>query len=231
METVLFFGPMREWFYQSIALGNGINRKACYMYMLFLPMFIQLKKKNYFDDTLVHVVNIIARWPFMIRMIVRRNCSVNLSGGNGHNLAFDEFMETFVVRPLKSYVSGKTALKVLNAISGSLQMSLCVRRVHHSKAGLDIHPTKRHSVAYALPDQLKVALFCFNNGFFKCDNSSKMIKCIKIEAVTSRSTHKIDEKDTDGQNSKIRQFRSQNKIKISQIQVLGKSTGQSNIIR
>ena len=86
----MFSGPLKEWFYQSIALGNRINREA--FYMLFLPMFIHLKKKNYFADILVHVVDVIARWPFVIRMIVRRNCPVNVSGGKGHNLAFDEFM-------------------------------------------------------------------------------------------------------------------------------------------
>ena len=149
-----------------------------------LTYVYSIKEENYSADTLVHVVNIIARWPFMIRMIVRRNCSVNVSGGKGHNVAFDEFMEMFVVRPLKSYVSGKTTLKVLNAISGSLQLISCVRHVYQSKAAFDIHPTKKHSVAYALPDRLKVALFCLNNGFFKCDNSRKMIKCIKNEGFS-----------------------------------------------
>ena len=120
MESVLFFGPLKEWFYESIQLGNGIDREACYL--LFLPMFVQLKKKNYFADTLVHVVNFIALWPLISRVLVRQNCSVNVSGRAGHNIAFDEFMETFVVRPLKNYASGKTTVKVLKAISGSIQL-------------------------------------------------------------------------------------------------------------
>ena len=61
---------------------------------------------------------------------------------------------------------------------------MCLSCIYHSKAGFDIHLTKKHSVAYALPDQLKVALFCLNNGFFKCDNSRKMFKCIKNEAFS-----------------------------------------------
>ena len=179
MESVLFFGPLKEWFYESIQLGNGIDREACYL--LFLPMFVQLKKKNYFANTLVHVVNFIARWPLISRVLVRQNCSVNVSGREGHNIAFDEFMETFVVRPLKSYASGKTTVKVLKAISGSIQLISSVRNVYMSKSGFDVHRTKKHSVAYSLPDQLKVALFCLKERMFQEDKTRKKVRMIENE--------------------------------------------------
>ena len=66
MESVLFFGPLREWFYSCIRLGNGRSREACCM--LLLPMFAQLSKKNYFAETIVHLVNIFAVWPLVTRL-------------------------------------------------------------------------------------------------------------------------------------------------------------------
>ena len=120
MESVLYFGPLHTLFYEGIKCGNGISREVCYF--LLLPVFAQLKKSSYFGETLVHLVNIIAKWPLLTRLIVRQNSSVNVSGKVNHNVAFDEYMETFVVRPLKSYISGKTTIRVLKATSGSTQL-------------------------------------------------------------------------------------------------------------
>lgn len=38
--------------------------------------------------------------------MMKRNCSISLSGKNGHDLAMDEFVEEHLVKPLKTYVSG-----------------------------------------------------------------------------------------------------------------------------
>ena len=99
----------------------------------------------------------------------------------GHNIGFDEFMETFVVHPLKSYASGKTTVKVLKAILGSIQLISSVRNVHMSKSGFNVHRTKKHSVAYSLPDQLKVALFCLKERRFQEDKTRKKVRMIENE--------------------------------------------------
>ena len=174
MESVLFFGPLREWLYSCIRLGNGRSREACYM--LLLPMFAQLSKKNYFAETIVHLVNIFAVWPLVTRLILQHNCSVNVSGGEGHNIAYDEFMETFVVRPMKSYVTGKTTLKMFKAMSANIQVISSFRSVYRGKSGFDVHYTEKHSTQSPLPDQLKVALFCLKEKFFEVDSSRKKIK-------------------------------------------------------
>ena len=174
METVLFFGPLRDWFYNCIRYGNGRSREACYM--LLLPMFGQLSKKNYFAETLVHIVNIIGAWPLVTRLILQHNCSVNVSGHENQNIAYDEFMETFVVRPLKSYVSGKTTLKMFKAMSANIQVISSFRNVYRGKGGFDIHYTEKHSTQCPLPDQLKVALFCLKEKFFCVDASRKKAK-------------------------------------------------------
>ena len=36
-----------------------------------------------------------------------RNSTVNLKEKSGHNIDLDEYVETYIVRPLKTYVSGK----------------------------------------------------------------------------------------------------------------------------
>ena len=132
-----------------------------------------VKEKQLLGETLVHLVNIIAKWPLLTRLIVRQNSLVNVSGKVNHNVAFDEYMETFVVRPLKSYVSGKTIIKVLKAISGSTQLINSLLNIYLSEYGYDVHRTKKHSTAESLPDQLKVALLCLENDFFNIDNSRK----------------------------------------------------------
>ena len=74
-------------------------------------MFMQLKKKNYFANTLVHVVSLIARGPLISRLLMRQNCSVKVSGRVDYNIALDEFMKTFVVCCIESYASSKTTVK------------------------------------------------------------------------------------------------------------------------
>ena len=115
--------------------------------MLLLPMFAQLSKKNYFAETLVHIVSFISVWPLVTRLIMQQNCSVNLSGHVNDNIAFDEFMETFVVRSLKSYLSGKTTLKMFKAnMSANIQIISSLRNVYKGKEGFHIHHTKKHLV-------------------------------------------------------------------------------------
>ena len=88
------------------------------------------------------------------------------------------------MRPLKSYVSGKTTIRDLKAISGSTQLINSHRNVYLSEYGYGVHRTKKHSTAESLPDQLKVALFCLENDFFNIDKSRKKIRTYPVEAFS-----------------------------------------------
>ena len=64
--------------------------------------------KNYWTESLVHVVNFIAKWPLAVRKMMQQNCSISMKGNKGANIDLDEYVETYIVQPLKNYVSGKS---------------------------------------------------------------------------------------------------------------------------
>ena len=66
-----------------------------------MPIFAQMGKKNYFTEALAYSVNFTCRWPLAIGKLVQQSCSLNISGVEGHNVAIDDFVETFLVQPLK----------------------------------------------------------------------------------------------------------------------------------
>ena len=46
--------------------------------------------------------------------------SVNLSGKSGHNVDMDEYVETYIVRPLKTYATGNCIICIEITLFGSL---------------------------------------------------------------------------------------------------------------
>lgn len=165
LETVLFFGPVLHLFYQSIRYGDGLAREACWL--AFLPVFLQLQKKNYFTDALVFAVNFKANWPLLLRCMLQQNSSVNLSGAFGHNIALDEYIESEIVCPLKQYTSTKTTLKVLEMLCSNLQFVKQARKSYTSTGGFDIHHTSKHKEKDPLPDQICVSRWCMEQKFFE----------------------------------------------------------------
>ncbi len=103
-QMFTLFGPLRELYLSSVKFGNGVQREAAWM--ILLPLFAQLQKRNYCTEAFVHIINVIAAWPYAIRKLLEKNCSVSVTGKSGHNIALDEWVETYLVRPLKSYASG-----------------------------------------------------------------------------------------------------------------------------
>ena len=103
MQLVDLFAPLLEAFDMAVRNGLGTTREA--LWKLLLPIFAQLQFRNYWTEALVHVVNFTTIWPFAFREMMKRNCSVSLSGKVGHDLAMDEFVEEHLVKPLKTYVS------------------------------------------------------------------------------------------------------------------------------
>ena len=106
MKMIDLFAPLLEWMNDVIRNGLGTTREA--IWKILLPIFAQLQFRNYWTEALVHVVNFTAVWPVSFREMMKRNCSISLSGKEGHDLAMDEFVEKHLVKPLKSYVTGKS---------------------------------------------------------------------------------------------------------------------------
>lgn len=104
-QIFTLFGPLRELYLSCIKCGDGVAREAVWMVML--PLFAQAQKRNYWTEAFVHVVNLIGAWPIATRMILQNNCSVSVKGREGHNIALDEWVESYLVQPLKNYATGK----------------------------------------------------------------------------------------------------------------------------
>lgn len=104
-QLFTLFGPLLELFITAGRNGDGHLRET--VWAILLPVFAQLGFRNYWTEAFVHVVNFTALWPLAFRHMIRANSTVNLSGKPGHNVDLDEYVETYVVRPLKTYVSGK----------------------------------------------------------------------------------------------------------------------------
>lgn len=105
-ELFTLFGPLLELFNDATKFGQGVARETVWTIML--PVFAQLQFRNYWTEALVHVVHFSAVWPLAFREMLRLNCTVNVSGKDGHGIDLDEFVETYIVQPLKQYASGKT---------------------------------------------------------------------------------------------------------------------------
>ena len=108
-QLITLFGPLRDLYLPSVKFGDGVGGEAVWMVML--PLFAQLQKRNYWTEAFVHVINIIAAWPLATRKILQNNCSVSVKGRDGHNIALDEWVETCLVQPLKNYASGLLILQ------------------------------------------------------------------------------------------------------------------------
>lgn len=98
------FGPLLDLFLTAGKEGDGTLRETAWV--LLLPIFAQLNFRNYWTEAFVHVVNFTPLWPLAFRRMVKNNMSVNLSGKRGHNVDLDEYVETYIVRPLKNYTTG-----------------------------------------------------------------------------------------------------------------------------
>ena len=103
-EMIVLFGPLQQLYLDAIHYNMGVARET--VWMLLLPLAAQLQKLNYWTESLVHVVNFTANWPLATRKMLQENCSVNINGKPGRGIGIDEFVETYMVRPMKEYSSG-----------------------------------------------------------------------------------------------------------------------------
>ena len=103
-QLFTLFGPLLELFVTAGKKGDGKLREI--VWVLLLPIFAQLGFRNYRTEAFVHVVNFTALWPLAFREMIKHNSTVNLKGKSGHNVDLDEYVETYIVRPLKTYLTG-----------------------------------------------------------------------------------------------------------------------------
>jgi hypothetical protein len=87
------YDPLLVPFHESVRYGNAKTREACWL--LSLVLFCALNKNNYKDVAIAHITNFTALWPCAIREMYRKNISISYKGRLGHNLALDEFVETY----------------------------------------------------------------------------------------------------------------------------------------
>ena len=84
----------------------------------------------------------------------------------GKGIEMDAYVESEVVRPLKTYISGHTTVKMCQPIMGNIDLSKSCRAAYHSKESFDIHHTVCHSEKSPFLDQVKAAWFCLTGSFF-----------------------------------------------------------------
>ena len=102
-QLFTLFGPLRDLYLSCVKFGDGVAREAVWMVML--PLFAQAHELNFWTAAFVHVVNLIGAWPIATRKVLQNNCSVSVKGREGHNIALDEWVETYLVQPLKYYAA------------------------------------------------------------------------------------------------------------------------------
>ncbi|KAJ7376892.1 hypothetical protein OS493_031771 [Desmophyllum pertusum] len=143
--------------------------------MVMLPLFSQLQKRNYWTEAFVHLTNITAAWPLATRKILQSNCSVNVKGRKGHNIALDEWVETYLVQPLKNYASGHSSVNILKLLTVNLEAIGAVREAFGGHETFNVHPTTRHTEQDPFPDQLKGMWFCLKQKFFQPSEDQNFI--------------------------------------------------------
>ena len=172
-ESFTFYAPLLSLFDDCIHYGDGYAREI--VYQLQLPIYARLHFPNYYTECFRHVINLLAKWPILTRLILRENCAVNLSGKRGKGIELDAYVESEVVKPLKRYASGHSTVLMCERIMGNLDLFRHIRSSYKHKEAFDIHSTSRHSVQSSFPDQVKEAWFCLHQKFFK-DEKRKEVK-------------------------------------------------------
>ncbi|CAB4000437.1 Hypothetical predicted protein [Paramuricea clavata] len=98
----------------------------------------------------------------------QRNKTVNLEGKQGKQLAGDEWVEDYLVRPVKQFTSAQSSLSMVELMSCSVNLLEMNRKMYKAKEAFDIHHTREHKKPSSLYDQIKVAQFVIKERWFEC---------------------------------------------------------------
>ena len=183
--------PLTRWYKESVRFGNGLAIEG--VWMICPALYSQMGKINYRDEAFTHTVNAIAKWPRAFRLMYQRNKTVNLDGKQGRQLAGDEWVEDFLVRPVKQFSYAQSSFSMVELMSCSINLLEMNRQMYKGRESFDIHNTRKHKKPPSLYDQLKVAQFALKEewlsskkrgGVFKYAWADK--KCKEGELVPSK---------------------------------------------
>ena len=120
LEIINDLVPITKWYKESIRQGNGISVEG--VWMLCPALFCQVGKTNYHDEAFTQIVNSIAKWPLVYRKLYQQNRTVNLSGNVGRQLAGDEWVEEYLVRPVKQFAQAQSSFNMVELMSCSINL-------------------------------------------------------------------------------------------------------------
>ena len=82
-------------------MGTQLKVSECYAQFFFSKQAKQVTEMG--------LVNAIAKWPYAYRLMYQQNKTVNCNGGNGKQLAGDEWVEDYLVKPVKQFTSAQSS--------------------------------------------------------------------------------------------------------------------------
>lgn len=184
--------PLTRWYKESVRFGNGMAIEG--VWMILPALYSQMGKINYRDEAFSHTVNAIAKWPLAFRLMYQRNKTVNLDGKRGRQLAGDEWVEDFLVRPVKQFLSAQSSFAMVELMSCSINLLEMNRQMYKGREAFDVHNTRKHKKPPSLYDQLKVAQFVMREEWLVPSNRGGVLKypwadkkCKEGEVVPSKT--------------------------------------------
>ena len=173
-EIINHLMPLTRWYKESVRNGNGLALEG--VWMICPALYSQMGKINYRDEAFTHTVNAIAKWPIAYRLMYQRNRTVNLEGKQGRQLAGDEWVEDFLVRPVKQFSSAQSSFVMVELMSCSINLLEMNRQMYKGRAAFDVHNTRKHKKPASMYDQLKVAQFAIKEEWFHSGNQDCVLK-------------------------------------------------------
>lgn len=157
--------PVTRWYKESVRNGNGMAIEG--VWMLCPPIYAQVGKTNYRDESFTQLVNCLSKWPLAYRMMYQQNRTINLDGKEGRQLAGDEWVESYLVMPVKRYASAQTSFNMLEMMSSSVNILEMNRKMYKGRQAFDIHRTRKHHKPSSFLDQMRVAQFALGEKWFQ----------------------------------------------------------------
>ena len=88
----------------------------------------------------------------------------------GRQLAGDEWVEGYLVRPVKQFACAQSSFNMIKLMSCSINLLEMNREMYRSREAFNIHPTKKHKTPSSVLDQMKVAQFALKEERFENDD-------------------------------------------------------------
>ncbi len=106
----------------------------------------------------------------------QQNRTINLDGSTGRQLAGDEWVEEYLVRPVKQYASAQSLFAMVELMSCSTNLLEMNRKMYKSREAFDVHRTSKHKTPTSVYDQLKVAQFATKEKWFTNEGREHVMK-------------------------------------------------------